>query len=46
MISVKDKKTGKIIQVPELEAEELTDQELEDLNHLADPRFYGPDYDE
>jgi nitrate reductase NapAB chaperone NapD len=48
MITVKDKKIGKIIQVPELEAEELTADELENLNAMSgmDPHFWGPGYDE
>lgn len=46
ILTVKDKKVGKIINVPELETQELTQDELEDLNYLADPRFFGPDYDE
>jgi hypothetical protein len=45
ILTVKDKKVGKVIDVPELETEELTPEEIENLNYLADPRFFGPDYD-
>lgn len=47
MILVKDKRKGKIVPIlDELEEDTLTPQEIEELNYLADPRFFGPDYDE
>ena len=47
MILVKDKRKGKIVPIlDELEEDTLTPQEVEELNYLADPRFFGPDYDE
>jgi hypothetical protein len=47
MILVKDKKKGRITPIlDEVEEDTLTTDEIEQLNYLADPRFFGPDYDE
>ena len=48
-ITVKGKKEGHIVDVPaELEADELTMEELENLKYMSgvDPHFWGPGYDE